>query len=158
MTKFKVDSTVGNGNGNGAAAPQAAPQTTPEAATAKIEAAKVEGSSKNDEMVANIATIGVIGVGAAIIEAALIPGIIVGVAAAFAPKYLPQLGRGLKPLFKSTVQGTYKFGQKAREAVAEARERVSDLVAEVNAERAAAPAAAAAAPAAAAEATVAAHS
>ena len=37
-------------------------------------------------------------------------------------------------MFKSTVKGAYKFGQKTREIVAEAKEQVHDIVAEVHAE------------------------
>ena len=127
MSKFKVDSTVGNG--------QAEP-VAPSAKTAAPEAPKVEpnGSAKDDG-ISSVATIGVVAIGAALIEAALIPGIVIGVAAALAPKYVPQLGDRLRPLFKSTVGGLYKLGQKTREAVAETRERVQDLVAEVTAEQ-----------------------
>jgi hypothetical protein len=87
-----------------------------------------------DDMLRTAATIGIIGVGAALIEVALIPGIIIGVAAAYAPKYLPQATSRLQPLFKSAVRGAYKFSRKAREAVAEAHEQVQDIVAEVHAE------------------------
>jgi hypothetical protein len=141
MSKFKVDSTVGNG--------QAEP-VAPSANAAAAEAPKVEqnGSAKDDG-ISSVAAIGIVAVGAALIEAALIPGIVIGVAAALAPKYVPQLGDKLRPLFKSTVGGLYKLGQKTREAVAETRERVQDLVAEVTAEQAQ-PVAAAAAPEAAA--------
>jgi len=37
-------------------------------------------------------------------------------------------------VFKSTVRGAYKFGQKTKEFVAEANEHVQDIVAEVDAE------------------------
>jgi hypothetical protein len=145
MSKFKVDSSAANGHADPSVAPKA-----PAAHMAKA----AESSSAKDDMVANVATIGVVAVGAALIEVALIPGIVIGVAAAFAPKYVPQIGNKLRPLFKSTVSGVYKLGQKTREAVAETRERVQDLVAEVSAEQAkpAAPAATVPAAAAAAEA------
>src|SRR5262245_47594295 len=42
--------------------------------------------------------------GAALLEAALIPGLVIGGAAVLAPKYLPTLRRGLQPLFGSTVR------------------------------------------------------
>src|SRR5271165_6477061 len=80
------------------------------------------------------ATIGVVVVGAALIETALIPGIVIGLAAAVAPKYMPQMGAALQPMFRSAVRGAYKFGRKAREAAAEATEQVQDIVAEVHAE------------------------
>ena len=83
--------------------------------------------------------VGVIVVGAALIEAALIPGMIVGAAAVLAPKYVPKMGETLQPMFRSFVRGAYKFGRKAREAAAEAKEQVQDIVAEVHAEGSASP-------------------
>jgi uncharacterized protein DUF5132 len=80
------------------------------------------------------ATVGVVAVGAALFEVALIPGMVLGVAAVLAPQYLPKIGSALNPLFRSTVRGAYKLGQKSREAFAEAQEHFSDIAAEVNAE------------------------
>lgn len=74
--------------------------------------------------------------GAAIFEAALLPGLVLGVAAMAAPKYLPKLAGALTPVFKSTVRGTFKLAQKSKEAFAEAQEHVNDIVAEVRAEEA----------------------
>ena len=139
MSKFKVDNSAINSHA----------EAPPPSAKAAEPAGPAAASAKDDTL-ANVATIGVVAVGAALIEVALIPGIIIGVAAAYAPKYVPQIGNKLRPLFKSTVGGVYKLGQKAREAMAETRERVQDLVAEVSAEQAqpaaAPPAAAPAAP------------
>ena len=81
-----------------------------------------------------VAVVAVVAVGAAVFEAALLPGLALGVAAVGAPKYLPKLAGALNPLFKSTVRGTYKFAQKSREMFAEAHEQVNDIVAEVKAE------------------------
>jgi uncharacterized protein DUF5132 len=81
-----------------------------------------------------VAVVAVVAVGAAVFEAALLPGLALGVAAVAAPKYLPKLAGALNPLFKSTVRGTYKFAQKSREIFAEAHEQVNDIVAEVKAE------------------------
>jgi hypothetical protein len=83
-----------------------------------------------------VATVAVVGVGALVFEAALIPGIALGVAAMLLPRFLPQIGSALDPLVKSTVRGAYQAGRKTRELVAEAEEHVHDLVAEVNAEEA----------------------
>ena len=71
-------------------------------------------------------------------EAALLPGIALGVAAVAAPKYFTRLAGALNPLFKSTVRGTYKLAQKSKEMFAEAQEQVHDIVAEVKAENEAA--------------------
>ncbi len=88
----------------------------------------------NNEVVATVATVAVVGIGAAALEAALLPGIVLGVAAMWVPKYLPKMGAALNPIFRSTVRGVYKVGQKTREMVAEAQEQVHDIVAEVHAE------------------------
>ncbi len=95
------------------------------------EAASENGTS---EAMTIAATVGVVAVGAALIEVALIPGIALGVAAMLAPKYVPKLGSAVTPMFRSSVRGLYKFGQKSREMMAEAKEQVSDIVAEVHAE------------------------
>jgi hypothetical protein len=101
------------------------------------EAEMIEQESANtdrSELVATATTVAVVGVGAAIFEAALLPGIVLGVAAMWAPKYFPKVGEALNPLFRSTVRGAYKLGNKTREFVAETQEQVHDIVAEVHAE------------------------
>ena len=87
-----------------------------------------------DELMATAATIGVVGAGVLIFEAALLPGLVLGIATMMVPKYLPKLGGALNPLMKSTVRGAYKMGQKTKEMFAEAQEHVQDIVAEVEAE------------------------
>ncbi len=103
------------------------------------EAEKVEVAGDHDEsqdggLNKTVATVVVVAAGAAIFEAALLPGLVLGVAAMAAPKYLPKLAGALNPIFKSTVRGTYKFAQKSKEMFAEAHEQVHDIVAEVKAE------------------------
>jgi hypothetical protein len=87
-----------------------------------------------NEAVTVAATVGVVAVGVALFEVALLPGMAIGVAAMLAPRYVPKMGAALNPLFKSTVRGAYKFGRKTREVMAEAKEQVNDIVAEVHAE------------------------
>jgi hypothetical protein len=86
--------------------------------------------NKNNDVVAKVATIAVIGVGAALIATELIPGMLIGLAAAF----LPGLGPKLRPMFKSTVRAGYAAVQKTREVVAEASESMEDVVAEAKAD------------------------
>jgi hypothetical protein len=93
-----------------------------------------ENHESNEELVATAATVCVVGAGVLIFEAALLPGLVLGVAAALVPKYLPRIGASMSPLVKSTVRGAYKMGQKTREMVAEMQEQVHDIVAEVDAE------------------------
>jgi hypothetical protein len=92
-----------------------------------------------NEAVTVAATVGVVALGAALFEVALLPGIALGVAAMLAPRYVPRMGAALTPMFRSSVRGVYKFGQKTREVVAEAKEQVNDIVAEVHAEETEAP-------------------
>lgn len=86
------------------------------------------------DVVLTAATVVVVGAAAAVFEAALLPGLVLGVAAMLVPKVLPNLGAALNPLFKSTVRGAVKVGQKTKEMVAEAHEHVTDIVAEMNVE------------------------
>jgi hypothetical protein len=118
MSKFKVD-VAGDGQAEEASAPG-------------------DTVLDNDDFVAEVATIGVVAAGVAIVEVALLPGVIIGVAAALAPRFLPKMSTRLKPLFNSTVRGVYKLGRKARSAVGEFQEHVDDITAEVKAEEAAA--------------------
>jgi hypothetical protein len=94
-----------------------------------------EADEDAGDIVATAATVAVVGVGVAVFEAALLPGVVLGVAAMLVPKVLPNLGTALSPLFRSTVRGVYRLGQKTKEVVAEAQEHVQDIAAEVDAER-----------------------
>lgn len=85
---------------------------------------------QTNDVVAKAATIAVVGVGVALISAELIPGMLIGVAAAF----LPGIGPKLRPLFKSTVRAGYSAMRKTREVMAEATEQMKDAVAEARAD------------------------
>lgn len=76
----------------------------------------------------------VVGVAAAVFEAALLPGLVLGVAAMLVPKAPPGVGASLNPLFRSTVRAAYKIGHKTKEMMTEAHEHVNDIVAEMHAE------------------------
>jgi hypothetical protein len=113
--------------------PRAAEAQSPNGAATEAEAAEKQCS----DAATTAAVVGVVAVGALIFEAALIPGMILGVGAMLVPKVLPRLGDGLQPAFRATVRGAYKAGRKARHAFAEAKEQVNDVVAEAKAESAA---------------------
>jgi hypothetical protein len=89
------------------------------------------GEVKNNDVVAKAATIAVIGVAAAIVSAELIPGMIIGVCAAF----IPGMSKNFRPWFKSTVKASYTAARKTREMFAEAGEQIQDMVAEAKAEQ-----------------------
>jgi len=74
------------------------------------------GEVKNNDVVAKAATIAVVGVAAAIVSVELIPGMIIGVCAAF----IPGMSKNFRPWFKSTVKASYTAARKTREMFAEA--------------------------------------
>jgi Protein of unknown function (DUF5132) len=78
----------------------------------------------------SLATAALVGVGVAILEPELIPGLLIGAGAVLAPKLLPALGNILRP----AVKGLVKAGMAVRESVAEAGEHFEDIVAEARAE------------------------
>lgn len=110
-----------------------------ETVTEPVESAETdtpdEGTADRGDMVATVATVAVVGVAAAAFEVALLPGIILGVAAVAVPRYFPKIGTALNPLFRSTVRGAYQLGHKTREMMAEAQEQFHDIAAEVHAEK-----------------------
>jgi hypothetical protein len=82
-----------------------------------------------------IATAVAIGVGAALLEAELIPGILIGAGAVLLGKMFPQVRSAVRPMVKGVVGAGLAMADKAREMVAEANEQVQDMVAEVRSER-----------------------
>jgi len=127
MPKAKVE-----GNG-GLETATAAPVEGTEA-EAQTQEANGADHARSD-LVATAATVAVVGVGAAVFEAALLPGIVLGVAAMWLPQYFPKMGEALNPLVRSTVRGAYKISHKTREMMAEAQEQFHDIAAEVHAEK-----------------------
>ena len=85
-------------------------------------------------MVATVATTAAVGIAASTFEVAILPGIVLGIAAIGAPHHLPPIGAALNPLFRDTIRGTFKIGYKTRETMAEAHEQIHDMIVEVNAE------------------------
>lgn len=82
----------------------------------------------------SLATAALVGLGVAIIEPELIPGMLIGAGALLAPKLLPGLGNALRPMVKGVVKAGYAAGMKLRETMAEAGENVEDMMAEARAE------------------------
>ena len=91
-------------------------------------------AEENNDFGNRLATVAAIGIGAALIEVELIPGILIGIGAMLAPKLVPQLGTALRPLVKSAVRAGYALVDKGREMAAETSEQLQDIVAEVKAE------------------------
>jgi Protein of unknown function (DUF5132) len=127
MAAKQVESDKASVHANGSAAKPA-----PEAVAAPVEAADETDAQGNNDLVGTVAIAGAIGVGAALIEASLIPGLIIGAVAVLAPKVVPGIGTRLRPLVKSTIRGAMKLTEKTREAFAEAHEHVQDIMAEAR--------------------------
>ena len=108
----------------------------PEEAEAQSAADAATMKNNRSDAATTATVVGVVAIGALIFEAALIPGMVLGVGAMLVPKVLPRLGEGLQPAFRATVRGAYKAGRSARHAFAEAKEQVHDVVAETKAESA----------------------
>jgi hypothetical protein len=128
MAKAKVD-----GNGSFESAEEhvesvAAPEMVQEEGQENSE------NHGRSDVVATVATVAVVGIGAIAFEAALLPGLVLGVAAMWLPQYFPKMGEAVNPLLRSTVRGAYKLGHKTREMMAEAHEQFHDIAAEVHAE------------------------
>ena len=124
MTKFKTDASEGLDNFG----------TFNASTESDTEIACDPDLRAKDELSSKATTIGVVVVGAALIEAAWIPAILVGAAAALAPNLFPKLGQRVEPLLNSAMRGAYKAVHKARSAMGEVQERMSDIAAEVHAE------------------------
>ena len=97
-------------------------------------AAAHAGGDGYDSMLATAATVAVVGAGVLIFEAALLPGLVLGIAAMMVPQHLPKIGAIVNPLVKSTVRGAYKMGQKTKEMFAAVQEQIHDIAAEVDSE------------------------
>ena len=100
---------------------------------AAIPEVQQSGTTEKSGIGTGLATAAVIGLGAALIEVELIPGLLLGVAAMAFPKLVPSVGRSVRPFMHSAIKAGYKATHKTREWMAEAGEQVSDMVAEVRA-------------------------
>jgi hypothetical protein len=91
----------------------------------------------NGTATATAITVAAVGIGAAAFEAALLPGILLGVAAMWLPHDVRQ---AFSPLVKSAVRGVYRFGEstgeRAKDLIADIQQEVREVVAEVDAENA----------------------
>ena len=105
---------------------EAAPPAPSRPAPAASEMENILGS--------RLATVAVVGIGVALIEVEWIPGMLIGIGAMLAPKFLNRVGAGLRPVLKGAVSAGYAFVEKTKETVAEASEDYQDIMAEVASE------------------------
>lgn len=114
-------------------------KTETEKTPRSVKPANILLADKDDQadgLASKAATVAIIGLGIALIEVELIPGMLLGVAAVLAPNLLPKLGRAIRPLLKGAVRAGYAMAERTRETVAEAGEHLQDIVAEVKSESA----------------------
>jgi hypothetical protein len=105
------------------------------AAKARIGHLVARGKDLVSGDAASVATAATIVVGAALIEAELIPGLIIGAGAILLGKLFPEMGAYVRPAIKGALRAGFFMTQKAREVMAETSEQVHDLVAEVKHEQ-----------------------
>jgi hypothetical protein len=72
-----------------------------------------QGDRGGDNTVATIASVAVVGIGAAAFEAALIPGIIIGAAAMWLPSHYPKMVETLEPFLRTAAGGANAFNAAA---------------------------------------------
>lgn len=83
--------------------PGMAPMTR-DIAVSRSKADVGDEAAFTNPLLATAATIGVVVAGAALLELALIPGVLIGGTAVLAPQYLPKLGQGLRSLLNSSFR------------------------------------------------------
>jgi hypothetical protein len=98
-------------------------------------AASTLAADTMNPLASKAATVALVGLGVALIEVELIPGMLIGIAAMLAPSLLPRIGNALRPMLKSAVRAGYAIADKTKETVSEASEQLQDIVAEVRSEQ-----------------------
>ncbi len=108
-------------------------KAAPEIAAAKTFAT-AEGERAGGSLGSQLGTVALAGLALAAIEVELIPGLLIGVAAMLAPKFVPGLDAYMRPLVKTVIGLGHGALTKSKALVAEASEKVQDMVAEVRSE------------------------
>jgi hypothetical protein len=101
----------------------------------EVVATATPATETMNPLASKAATVAAVGLGVALIEVELLPGMLIGIAAMLAPSLLPRIGNALRPMLKSAVRAGYAIADKTREAVSEASEQIQDIVAEVQSEQ-----------------------
>lgn len=85
-----------------------------------------------DVLSSAIGIVGPIGAGVMIFEAALIPGLLLGIATIAGSKHAVDVKSTLCPVIKSTIHSAHTASQYAKEFIAETQERMQDILAEIE--------------------------
>jgi hypothetical protein len=102
----------------------------------KLNLASAAEVLNQEQTRSELATAAVVGAVALLIEAELLPGILLGVGAMMVAKLFPGVTDHIRPLLKTTIGMGYKAMGKAKELIAEASDHAQDIVAEIKAEAA----------------------
>lgn len=112
---------------------QANTESTSPASTALVPTQ--HSSNESNPLTSKWAMVAAVGIGAALIEVELIPGMLLGVAAMLVPSLLPRIGEAVRPVVKGAVRAGYSIAESTKETVAGANEHLQDIVAEVRSEQ-----------------------
>jgi len=89
----------------------------------------------DDLLSSALTTIGPVGAGNIIFEAALVPGILLSIAAIAVSGRATEFKSTLFPIVRSTIRSVQTVSQEVREIIAETQEKMDDILAEIEAEQ-----------------------
>ena len=90
-----------------------------------------EPEDQDSDIGPQIGTVALVAVAAALLQAELLPAILIGAGAALMPRLLPRAGYLVRPVLKTVIRAAFV----AQQWAAEGSEQVQDAIAEVQAER-----------------------
>jgi Protein of unknown function (DUF5132) len=114
---------------------EASPPETDETRPTRAHRAVEEVQQTRAEIAPQLGTVAAVAVATALIEAELLPAVLIGAGAALLPRLLPGAGPVLRPVLKTVIRAGYSAFTTAQQWAAEAREQVQDIVAEVQSEQ-----------------------
>jgi hypothetical protein len=109
-------------------------KASPPKANSKLDLASAVDMLSHEQTRSELATAAVVGAVAVLVEAELLPGILLGVGAIMLAKLFPGITGQIRPLVKSTIGLGYKAMGKTQELMAEASEHAQDMLAEIKAD------------------------
>jgi hypothetical protein len=130
----KSEAGVGARHRNGAHTPSKPKLPAQQRTGSRTQAQNAERGSSN-ALNQGLATALLVGAGALLFEAELLPGILIGAGAVLAPRLFRGLGETFRPLARNAVRAGYAAAIRGREMAEQAREEIEDIVAEAQAEQ-----------------------
>lgn len=105
------------------------------AEAARSDPGEVASAGIDEQIAGDLATAAVTGLAVAVLNAELLPGVLIGAGALLARRLLPDAGPALQPLLRTTVKAGYGVFSALQSVLAEAAEQVEDMVAEARVEQ-----------------------